>query len=190
MINYLFIDTETTGLLHQNPRMVQLAALLCNEDGEEMGSISMISKPVGYTIPPFAVDIHGITTEYADRVGLPVVLILKTFRMLTLLTNYIVAHNMEFDMKILQLELSRANMEKESRAIGNMPSICTMKDRGVIDFCKLPKKRGKGYKWPKLGELYECVTGRDMSDAHSAHADVGAMKECFFMLKDKGFFEV
>jgi len=188
MLNFLFIDTETTGLLHQSPRMVQLATLLCNEDGEELGSMSMIIKPAGFTIPDVVVNIHGITTEYANRVGLPLVLVLKMFRMYTLLTNYIVAHNIDFDLKILLIELEKANMLAEARAVSHIPNICTM--RSTVNFCKLAKKKGGGYKWPKLGELYECVTGKTMEGEHSAHSDVAAMKESFFRLKEQGVIDV
>ena len=49
-------------------------------------------------------------------------------------------------------------------------------------YCKLPGKNGKGFKWPKLEELYQVLFGKQMENAHDALADVMACKECFFEL--------
>lgn len=76
----LFCDTETTGkadfraepdAAHQ-PRIVQLAALLLTENGEELASLSLIIKPIGFQIPEEASKIHGITTENAMKNGVKV----------------------------------------------------------------------------------------------------------------------
>ncbi|HQN80738.1 MAG TPA: hypothetical protein PLB64_06750, partial [Kiritimatiellia bacterium] len=48
---------------------VQLAWLLCDEAGNELASASRIIRPQGYTIPPAAARIHGITTERALAEG-------------------------------------------------------------------------------------------------------------------------
>lgn len=72
-----FFDTETTSKAdfrsppdapHQ-PRLVQFAALLCDDAGEEVSSVSIIIKPNGFTIPEEASKIHGITTEIANARG-------------------------------------------------------------------------------------------------------------------------
>ncbi|MCP4370203.1 MAG: 3'-5' exonuclease, partial [Deltaproteobacteria bacterium] len=76
---YLFFDTETTGLprdynapvdrVENWPRMVQIAWLLYNDDGEKLDSKDFIIKPEGYTIPKNAVGIHNISTERAMKDG-------------------------------------------------------------------------------------------------------------------------
>ena len=76
---YLFFDTETTGIpanhkapasdLKNWPRLVQIAWLLSEEDGNEVSSAEYIVKPDGFVIPMEAAKIHGITTELAQRSG-------------------------------------------------------------------------------------------------------------------------
>ena len=72
---YLFFDTETTGIpknykaaasdLKNWPRLVQIAWLMTSDTGEEISSSEYIIKPDGYTIPPAAAKVHGITTQKA-----------------------------------------------------------------------------------------------------------------------------
>ncbi len=73
----LFFDTETTGKydfkspldsVHQ-PHLVQIAAVLIESRGDERSLINMIINP-GVNIPDEAANIHGITNELANRVGL------------------------------------------------------------------------------------------------------------------------
>jgi len=76
---YLFFDTETTGLprnwkapvtdLNNWPRLVQLAYLLYDENGNKITGGDYIIKPEGFTIPINASRIHGISTERAIREG-------------------------------------------------------------------------------------------------------------------------
>ena len=70
---YLFFDTETTGLprnwkapvsdLNNWPRLVQLAFLYYDNNGNKISSGDFIIKPEGFTIPTDVSRIHGITTE-------------------------------------------------------------------------------------------------------------------------------
>ena len=67
---YLFFDTETTGLpknwnapitdLNNWPRLVQLAYLCYDNEGNELSRGDFIVKPEGFTIPRDASRIHGI----------------------------------------------------------------------------------------------------------------------------------
>nr|HPJ56668.1 hypothetical protein [Kiritimatiellia bacterium] len=69
-----FFDTETTGLprrwnlplsaatLDNWPRMVQLAWMLCDDAGNVLAPAPRLPLPQGYTIPPDASRVHGITT--------------------------------------------------------------------------------------------------------------------------------
>ena len=81
---YLIFDTETTGL-PQNwkapltdfdnwPRMVQIAWQMHDEKGSLIDVKNFIVKPEGYDIPYNAEQIHGISTERAQKQGSWVVL--------------------------------------------------------------------------------------------------------------------
>jgi DNA polymerase-3 subunit epsilon len=185
-MNYLIFDTETTGLplswnapvhkLSNWPRLVQLAWILSDEQGNKQMEYSRIIKPEGFTIPADAARIHGITTEMAIREGESLTQVLRDFCAAINRDNLtLVAHNMAFDEKIIGAELLRMNLESN---FFKLPKICTMKS--TIDFCNLPKK-----KYPKLGELYYILFNTDFQGAHRADSDVLACGRCFFELKRK-----
>ena len=118
---YLFFDTETTGLpknwkapvtdLNNWPRLVQLAYLLYDTSGNKISSGDFIIKPEGFTIPVDASRIHGITTEKAIREGHTISTVLQQFNSLIGQANYLVAHNMSFDEKIVGSEFLRNGMQ-------------------------------------------------------------------------------
>ena len=81
---YLFVDTETSGLLPRG-RLVQLAASLTTASQEELALINMIVKPVGFTIPKVAEDIHGISTAQIFSKSLKFLFIF--FKFFNLLSN-------------------------------------------------------------------------------------------------------
>lgn len=70
----LFYDSETTGLPlfdqpsedPRQPHLVQLAAILCDEDGKTKASINLIIKPNGWVIGDEVAAIHGITQDVAQ----------------------------------------------------------------------------------------------------------------------------
>lgn len=114
---YLFFDTETTGLpinwkapvsaLNNWPRLVQLAWLHYDKDGNKIGGNSYIIKPEGFTIPSDASRVHGITTDRALSEGIALQGVLNDFQNLISQASYLVAHNMSFDEKIVGAEFLR-----------------------------------------------------------------------------------
>lgn len=192
---YLFFDTETTGLPKNKmydaspsrsdiwPRLVQIAWLLVDCDGNVIKKKSAIIYPDGFTIPQDATNVHHITTERARREGLPLLDILEEFMQDFEKAECLVAHNIEFDQHIIGAELYRLNIPYKS--FMDKGSICTM--RSSTNYCKLPNPNGyDNYKWPKLEELYSILFERKFVDAHDALADITATKDCFFELKRRG----
>ena len=111
----LFYDTETTGLpdfkapseADHQPHIVQLAALLVDLDTRQtIQSMDVIVRPDGWTIPDEVAAVHGITTEYAADVGIPERLAVEMFMDLWNNRNR-VAHNEQFDARILRIALMR-----------------------------------------------------------------------------------
>ncbi|MDR0766246.1 MAG: 3'-5' exonuclease [Odoribacteraceae bacterium] len=183
---YLFFDTETTGLpldwkapvtdLANWPRVIQLAFLLHDERGNHLDGGDFIIKPDGFTIPADASSIHGITTEKAERDGIPLPLVLEQFTASLDRATYLVAHNIAFDEKVLGAEYLRHGL---SNPLPARRGICTM-ERSV-DYCALPGRRG--YKWPRLVELHRKLFGTGFEKAHDAAADIRATARCFWELK-------
>ena len=187
---YLVFDTETTGLPRNYraplddfsnwPRLVQLAWDLYDEDGDLWESHTYIIKPVDFIIPPEASKIHRITQERAEQEGLDLHFVLEKFLVDVRQASYLVAHNIDFDDKIIGSELLR---EKLDNPLLNTKKICTMKSSS--NYLKISNGRGS-YKWPNLMELYTYLFKTEFGDAHDAHFDVQACAKCFFELKKRG----
>lgn len=183
---YLFFDTETTGIpknykapasdLKNWPRLVQIAWLVADASGNELGSAEHTVKPEGYTIPPAASKIHGITTEAALRDGLAIDAVLDATVKAIGAASALIAHNIAFDEKILGSELLRAGYPNH---VEDKQRLCTM--QAATNYCRI---RGPyGYKWPTLQELYQKLFREEFTGAHRALSDVRACARCYFELK-------
>jgi DNA polymerase III subunit epsilon len=186
---YLFFDTETTGLpknwkapvtdLNNWPRLVQLAYMFYGRSGNLIASGDFIIRPVGFTIPVEASRIHGISTEKALEEGKSLLAVLQHFHELVSEADYLVAHNISFDEKIVGAEFLRNSMPD---SIASKKKICTM--HGTTDFCKITGPYG--YKWPKLSELHYKLFSEYFEEAHNAAVDIHATAKCFWELKRLG----
>lgn len=184
---YFFFDTETTGLpldyrapatdLDNWPRMVQLAWLLTDENAKELNSAECIIRPDGFKIPLGVSRIHGITTEKALECGIPLHRALSPVSEAIEEALVLVAHNMQFDEKILGAEFLRSGYPDP---LVNKKRYCTM--LSTTEFCRLPGRQS-GYKWPKLQELHHVLFQEPFFGAHDALTDVRACARCFFELK-------
>lgn len=187
---YLIFDTETTGLPRNYqaplddfsnwPRIVQLAWSLYDSEGNHWESHNYIIKPEGFIIPPESTRIHRISQERALAEGKDLRLALEHFLGDVQNADYLVAHNIDFDEKIVGAEFLRKGLENY---VIPAKKICTMKSS--VQYCKIANGRG-GYKWPNLTELYNCLFATGFPDAHDALFDVKACAECFFELKRRG----
>ena len=186
---YLFFDTETTGIprnyrapvedLDNWPRLVQLAWMLADGQGNEVSSAEHIVRPEGFVIPEDAARVHGISTERALREGAALAEVLAAVASGIGSATTLVAHNMPFDEMILGAEFLRAGF---LNPLAGKERLCTM--QAGTDVCRLPGPYG--FKWPKLQELYRTLFGESFSGEHQALADVRACARCFFELRQRG----
>ena len=185
---YLFFDTETADLPRQWdapvtdlanwPRIVQLAWVRCDAQGNPEPPQVHLIRPDGFVISASARQVHGISTEYAAAHGVPLRPVLKQFSQAVERSHTLVAHNIDFDSRIVGAELLRARMPN---VFPNKQLRCTMKE--AVEFCQLPGKWG--YKWPSLSELHRRLFGEPFADAHDAAADCLACMRCFFALLER-----
>lgn len=189
---FLFFDTETTGLpldwkapvsrLNNWPRLVQLAWVCFDEKGE-VEKKNFIIKPDGFKIPLEAINIHKITNEIAINSGFDIKTVLKQFRTRLKKAKYIVAHNLEFDEKVMGAEFLRQGINNE---LSLKKRICTMK--AGTDFCAIPSRNG--YKWPTLSELYFKLFNEQFKEKHNAEFDIDATVNCFLKLYKLGVINI
>ncbi len=191
---FLVFDTETTGLPRNYnapisdtdnwPRMVQLAWQLHNEVGELVEAKDFVVFPDGFDIPYNAAKIHGITTERAQKEGVPLAQVLDEFNIALQKAKYSVGHNVGFDVNILGCEFYRANLQTNLQSKIVLDT-CTEQ---TATLCKLPGGRGGKFKLPTLAELYTQVFNENFSEAHNAAFDVEATTRAFLELLRLGHF--
>ena len=184
-----FFDTETTGLprsykapvsdLNNWPRLIQVAWLVTEEGGKEIKSAEYIIKPDDFSIPAEAAKIHGITDEIANRSGVALKPVLEEIAADIAAATVLIAHNIQFDEKIVGAEFLRTGSRNHLEA---KPRECTM--HSSTNYCGIPGPYGN--KWPKLQELHEKLFQKAFPDAHNALADVRACAKCYFELRRIG----
>ena len=193
----LVYDTETTGLIrgtdYTDPNMPFLAAIAAilydKESHRVVASINSMVQPDGWTMPEEASQVNGLTDEILQRLGVPASALLPACIALMLKANLCVAHNVDFDSKVIAAALWRhvikESPEEEAHTVVNhwlnMPSYCTMKSSKTI--VNALNKWGK-IKYPKLTEAYKFFFGKELDRAHSANADAIATLEIYLALQD------
>lgn len=188
---HLFFDTETTGFPNfrlpaddpSQPYIVDLAALLCDDGGNDIDRFEAIIKPDGWTVGDGAAAVHGITTEIALEQGIPIADALDAFDALLARAAQLVAFNLRFDDKLLRGARRRLGRPD---GFGTVPVFCCMK--AATPLCKLPAtarmhKAGiHTFKTPSLAEALRLLCDREHVGAHRAMADVIATKEIYFAM--------
>lgn len=118
----------------------------------------------------------------AKNEGIDLKLVLNEFSDVMSQSNFLIAHNMSFDLNVVGAEFLR---EKIDSRIFKIPKICTMEKS--TDYCKISSNYG--YKWPSLSEKHLKLFNTDFKDAHDADIDVRVCAKCFFGLKEKGILK-
>lgn len=151
-------DIESTGVVPQRDRIVEIAVLKITPDGESRSTVRRLNPQM--PIPPGATAIHGITD--ADVAACPVFADIAD-KLLAYLENCDLAgYNIQgFDIPLLENEFKRVGLD-----LGTA-------NRRVIDaytlFCKL---------YPRtLTAAYKFFCGKDLEGAHGAAADTAATWE-------------
>jgi DNA polymerase-3 subunit epsilon len=187
----LFFDTETTGLWNKRlpcgdegqPRIVQLGAMLVEPDTrQEVMRIDLIiyrDKP----IPVESSNIHLTTTERSQRLGVNENAALDVFCDMVMAAETVVAHNIEFDVKIINNAARLLSGNPKIDVFADKNQFCTM--LAAVPVCKFPSKNGhKGFAWPKLEKAIPHLFNRPPTAAHQAIGDVIDCKDLFFYLQD------
>lgn len=186
---FLFFDTETTGLpknwkasyqdIDNWPRLVQIAWIVADVNGNISEQSDYIIKPNGFTIPVDSTKVHRISTQQALEHGNELYFVLNEFNNCVRNVDYLVAHNLSFDINVVASELFRSHIDSD---IFDKDQICTMER--TTNYCKIPGSYG--YKFPKLSELHQKLFQTDFDEAHDASEDIKATFKCFFqLLKNK-----
>lgn len=185
---YIIFDTETTGLpkrwdapitdTDNWPRCIQIAWQLHDDMGQLIDHEDYLIKPDGFNIPYDSEKIHGISTELAEKEGVPLVDVLEKFNQALAKAKFVVGQNIGFDINIMGSEFYRYGVHTP---LADMPVLDTCTEI-TAELLQLPGGRGGRYKLPNLTELHNYLFGVPFAEAHNATADVEATTRCFFEL--------
>ena len=144
--------------------------------------VHMIARPDGWSVDPEAEGIHGISTEYASKVGIPEKHLFETILHFARLADLNCAFGKTFDERITRIGLIRFGFGREvADEFKAMNHLCAMQDCrnlvGALD------KNGKK-KAPTLTEAYTHFFGEPFEGAHGAFADTTALERVYFATRD------
>jgi restriction system protein len=195
---YLVFDVETTGLpidryaspndFKNWPYVVQIAWLLFDDEHKLIEHNNFyLKQPI--EIPTDATNIHGITTVMMLEKGIEPSKVYANFKKVVNNTEYLICHNIDFEIPIIHCDFLRNGMQWD---FPDNKMFCTMKTGTT--FCKMPPYKNGEFKWPTLAELYQkCffsyASSCKISGMHSANIDAAMTAQCFFKLKELGFFK-
>jgi len=179
----LIFDTETTGLPKTRepaikgsdnwPHLVSIAwTVVDTTNFKTISSESYIVKPQ-WTIPEDSTKIHGITQAKAEAEGIPLSTVIDKF--LAVEHDMMIAHNMNFDYNVL---VNAIIWDLKINTLPDFkPKFCTMDAMKTV--MQIPYANGRGYKPPKLTELYTYVVKKpfDSGLTHSAQYDTWLLAE-------------
>jgi len=178
----LFFDTETTGKRlpkvpvsdDRQPNLVQLAAILTDDNLNEVSSVNCIVYPYNWTISDEVAAIHGISQEKAERYGVGLTAAVRMFADLADNADRFAAHNEEFDTFIMRRAAHLAGGYTEDFFAGKKV-MCTMRAATpVVQILHKAPRHAKDWKYPKLEECYRHFFNEELVGAHDALNDVRA----------------
>jgi len=206
----LVFDTETTGLpkskvinestINSWPYIVQLSYMIYDTESNKIIKISdnIVKIPENVELTKESIAIHGIDKNKINEKGKPMVEILQEFLTDIESIDLIIAHNIDFDINMIIVELYRSAMDIKNSHIKeiNLPvtvqlqymnRYCTMKNS--MELCnikKLSKTTGNEYvKFPTLTETYDKLFNVKPNNMHNSLNDIYACFRCFYKLKYK-----
>lgn len=175
----ILFDTETTGFFqpmavpsYKQPHIIEFCALkLDDKTLKEKAIFHELIQP-GVPIPEEITKLTSITAEMLNgkRMFNEVFPDLRPFFHGE---RIMVAHNLDFDSKMLMLELQRIGRERHFPWPGI--HVCTVEATFHINRRRM-----------NLGDCYELATGKKLTGAHQAENDVRALAEIVRWLKAKG----
>jgi DNA polymerase III subunit alpha len=180
---YMIIDTETNGLpitkkyceypsyndleKYDSARIVQFTFMLCDNNLTELNLHDYIIYAESFNINNS--EFHNITDEISRNDGYNFNTIADIFYKELKKCNYVIAHNIGFDINVIKSELYRRKLYHIIMELDKKIEICTMK---TFKYVVKAKNKFNKIKDPSLKELYEYALKSKMENAHNSKYDV------------------
>ena len=188
----LIYDCETTGLPKSRsiydttrwPYIVQLSWMVYDTSYNKVISVNdyIVKLPAGFGISEESSKIHNITTEIMQKKGINIITVLNKFMKDVQEANMLIAHNDEFDSKVIQVEQIRNNYNSKQRFNAvRKNKYCTMKNGTAL--CNIERinkfTKKKELKYPKLSELHYKLFNDVPNNLHNSLIDILVCFRCF-----------
>ncbi len=180
----IVFDTETSGLIKDKnfPYILQLSYVVYNTTVHSIVTIEddYIKIPEEAVITPESEEVHGISRQLCNDKGIPIEDALNKFNRFLIMSDIVVGHNIEFDIRMVLAEAYRNNL---SIVFNGDNVFCTMKES--INICKIISSNEKAstgkqyYKFPRLNELYFHYFGKEPKNTHNSLVDILLCLVCF-----------
>lgn len=158
-------------------RMIHLSWIILDKNYKPLKDFDCIVKPEGFPITKVIEKRCRIDKEDVNNKGEELSDILKQFNESLTECDYVFAHNLNFNENIVAAEYLRKGID---HTLFEKERFCLMQESTY--FCKIPNKRGSGYKWPSLSEMHSILFEKLYSPPNNARADVIAATRCFIKL--------
>lgn len=199
----LVFDTETSGLWPKNqgknyPHIVQLSFVVfdIHENKIVFTYNEYIKQDEDMNFNAEAFKINKITKEMCDN-GVSIVDALNQFYTYYMNVGDIIAHNYEFDKKMIELEILRNFEHFKTDEVADiwvlfnttfndlwsLKTHCTMELGKHICNIIIKGKYGTFKKQPKLIELYEKLFNEKPANLHDSYTDCLVCLKCFMKMK-------
>ena len=206
----MVFDVETTGLLPKRnivtpleelPHIIQLSFIIFDTVQfyicKKYNAYIKVAENV--EISERITELTGITRQTCDERGIPICDVLDEFYHAYLSCDCIIAHNLSFDKKMVQVEVERNYATMESthphllhlfnpvfNQFHNIELYCTM--MSSLHICNImisskvdPTKQYK--KFPKLAELYAKLFHSVPENLHNSLVDTLVCLRCFLKIR-------
>lgn len=194
-------DTETTGLpdwkkpseAEHQPHLTDLCYLLFSKEGELIESMDALIRPDGWVIPPEVEELTGLSTDFLMINGIPEHEALAMFGRINKKADVRVAHNINFDERIMRIGISRYFGKDVANRFKEKPIYCTANATKNIVKCPpteamLNSRFKNQFKTPSMQEaLSFFYPGEVIGQAHRARPDAEACAKVFFAMQARGF---
>jgi DNA polymerase-3 subunit epsilon len=175
MNRVMVFDTETTSLVANHsmslalqPHIIEFYGAIVNPAGEVIEELDFLSAPP-VPITEEITKITGITEEMVKGQPSFAARLDEVERMIAS-ADAVVAHNLSFDMFVLESEFARA----KHKPVWPEIRICTVEQTQHI----------LGHRM-RLSQLHEHLFGEKFDGAHRAKVDVTALIRCFNRLREE-----
>jgi hypothetical protein len=147
-----------------------------------------------------AAKVHGLTRSLLRDLGVPAEQVLTWFAADARDADLIVAHNLDFDKKVVWAAAARTGLPALSDPAATWwpkAEQCSM--LATTDICKIPAQPTEKcpvpkspYKWPRLSDVWAWLWPQRPlpTDLHNASVDVDVLSQCWIALYAKGLLRV